>query len=198
MYHWDETVAKRCSNKVVSCLYHYFTNILSEEIKTLYLYSDGSGGQNKNHVMVYFLHSLVKLGYFDKIVHIFPLRGHSFLPCDRDFASIELKKRRVETLYVPDQWIKIIESSRVTNPFTVVRVTQDMIIDFTSGLAPYFKKNLKNGRNALKFRSVRVFEHNKTHDVLVRYSMSALELPIAFTLEKPRVKITMPTEYQIF
>ena len=92
MYCWDETQAKRGSNEVASCLLHYFTNKLADEVETLYLFSDGCGGQNKNYTILWFFLTLIKLKRFKSIVHIFPVRGHSFLPCDRDFASIELKK----------------------------------------------------------------------------------------------------------
>ena len=71
--------------------------------------------------IIHFLYSLVDLKKCLKKIHlIFPIRGHSFLPCDRDFASVELRNCKVETLYVPDQWISIIEDSRVHNKFDVV------------------------------------------------------------------------------
>ena len=91
---WDETVAKKGANEVISCLDYYFTRTLPDEVDTLNLYSDGCGGQNKNRFVIMYLYSLVKLGRFKKIKHVFPIRGHSFLPCDRDFAIIEQKKRK--------------------------------------------------------------------------------------------------------
>ena len=52
MYCWDETQAKRGSNEVASCLLHYFTHKLPDEVETLYLFSDGCGGQNKNYTII--------------------------------------------------------------------------------------------------------------------------------------------------
>ena len=86
MYVWDESTAKRGSNEVASCLLHYITNYLSEDVEMLYLYSDGCGGQNKNYTIFWFLQSLVKLQYLKRIVHFYPICEHSFLPCDSDFA----------------------------------------------------------------------------------------------------------------
>ena len=100
---WDETIAKKGANEVISCLDHYFTRTLPDEVDTLNLYSDGCGGQNKNRFVIMYLYSLVKLGRFKKIKHVFPIRGHSFLPCDRDFGIIEQKKRKKERVYVPTQ-----------------------------------------------------------------------------------------------
>ena len=85
---------KRVQNEVISCLDYYFTRTLPDEVDTLNLYSDGCGGQNKNRFVIMYLYSLVKLGRFKKIKHVFLIRGHSFLPCDRDFGVIEQKKRK--------------------------------------------------------------------------------------------------------
>ena len=92
MYVWDESTAKRGSNEVASCLLHYITNNLSEDVDTLHLFLDGCGGQSKNYTIFWFLYSLVKLQYLKRIVHCYPILGHSFLPCDRDFALVEVNK----------------------------------------------------------------------------------------------------------
>nr|CAH7751893.1 unnamed protein product [Callosobruchus chinensis] len=94
MYVYTEDVAKKGSNDVTSMLLHYLKNkdIVHDH---LIIFSDGCSGQNKNHVMVYFQYMLVHvLKLFKKITHIFPMRGHSFLPNDQDFALIEKKKKQ--------------------------------------------------------------------------------------------------------
>ena len=102
MFCWPETVSGRGSDEVVSCLLLYF-NTLPQHVTTLYLYSDGCGGQNKNANMMRFLFSLVRLGRFQHIRHHFPVRGHSFLPNDRDFGCTESKKRKEECVYTPEE-----------------------------------------------------------------------------------------------
>ena len=71
IFYWDETVAKKGANEVISCLDYYFTRTLPDEVDTLNLYSDGCGGQNKNRFVIMYLYSLVKLGRFKKIKHVF-------------------------------------------------------------------------------------------------------------------------------
>ena len=66
MYCWDETTAKRGSNEVASCLLHYIQNMLPAGIETLYLFSDGCGGQNKNYTIVWFLRSILVLRCFKR------------------------------------------------------------------------------------------------------------------------------------
>lgn len=93
---YDETTARKSPNEVISFLYYYINNILPKTVKVLYLFSDNAAAQNKNMVIVQFLHLIVKSTPIQKIVHRFPEPGHSYLPCDRCFGVIEkfLKKKK--------------------------------------------------------------------------------------------------------
>ena len=86
---WPEYISGKGSNEVILCLDHYFTSLPSE-VTTLYLYSDGCPGQNN---VVRYLFTLVWQGKFEHIQHHFPVRGHSFLPNDRDFGRTKTKLR---------------------------------------------------------------------------------------------------------
>lgn len=129
MYCWPETVAHRGSDEVISCLAHYFQS-LPTGVTTVSLFSDGCGGQNKNSNVLHFLVSLVWLGRFQHIRHFFPVRGHSFLPNDRDFGCTEQKKK-VERVYTPEGWHDVIHSARRRNPFIVIPVDQTMVLQHT-------------------------------------------------------------------
>jgi len=69
-------------------------------------------GQNKNIYLVHYLFTSVKLGKFQHIQHHFPVRGHSFLPNDRDFGRTETQKRKTERAYTSDQWYEVMKSAR--------------------------------------------------------------------------------------
>ena len=60
----------------------------------LVVFSDGCGGQNKNKSMNFFCQKLIEMGIYKSVDHIFLQRGHMFLPHDKDFSSIELRKRK--------------------------------------------------------------------------------------------------------
>jgi hypothetical protein len=64
------------------------------------------------------------------------------MPCDWEFAQTEKVKRRGECGFVPEEWYDIV--SFVSKKFSVVRVDQDMILDFKQHLQPFFKKMIKN------------------------------------------------------
>lgn len=77
MKEWVEKDQTKC-NQWILCTY----------------FSDGCFGQNRNHAMVRMLSCLVTTKMFKDIKQYFPIRGHSFLPCDRDFAVLKRKLRR--------------------------------------------------------------------------------------------------------
>lgn len=76
-------------NEVCSMLLKYFNTTVPENIDTVYLFSDACHGQNKNHTLMRFCLSLVDSGRFKEVTHFFPIRGHSYLPNDRNFGVIK-------------------------------------------------------------------------------------------------------------
>ena len=133
-------MAKRGSDEVISCLQHFLSQIPAS-VKTLSLYSDGCPGQNKNsNVMNY----LVSVGKFSKITHTFPVRGHSFLPNDRDFGRTEMRKRKHERIFTAEQWADVIKKARVRKPFEVVQGEKAMFLNWSVHFSRFFKKTIKN------------------------------------------------------
>jgi hypothetical protein len=66
----------------------------------LYLLADNSPGQNKNHATVRLCMALTETGRFSREKLYLPVRGHSFLPCDRSFSVINsLLGNVIEFLY---------------------------------------------------------------------------------------------------
>lgn len=86
-YTYHEGEAKRGPDEVCSFLKMYIDQNIDPSIKTLCIFSDSCGGQNRNHTVIRFWPALTMTGRFHKIVHYFPERGHSFLQCDWDFGT---------------------------------------------------------------------------------------------------------------
>jgi hypothetical protein len=163
-------------------------------VSTVYLYSDGCPGQNKNIDVVRYLFTLVRLGRFEHIQHHFPVRGHSFLPNDRDFGHTETKKKKVERVYVPDQWYDIMKSARKRNPFEVHKVVQEEVKDFGAHLMPYFKKSIRSGKKALRIQNSRVFDYSHSHSSLiwVKYGIEDEDWSKFDILKKNARDLTLP------
>lgn len=97
IYH--EGNAKEGPNEVCSFLYQYIENYIPDNVKELHLFSDNCPGQNKNNTLIRMCLYLTDTGRFDKIEQYFPVRGHSFLPCDRDFSNIKKKLKKIDRVY---------------------------------------------------------------------------------------------------
>ena len=168
MFVFDETTAKKGSNDAISCLKYVIDNLLRKEVKVLYIFTDNCAGQNKNMLMVWFLQSLICNNLLIKIVHHYPEVGHSFLPCDRDFAQIELRKKRKEIAYIPQDWYDTIK--QCGNKFNVIIVTKDMIFDLKQHLEPHFKKTITVAKIPFQISKYKLFEYGGDHSSTVKVS----------------------------
>jgi len=99
LYLYHEGDDRKGPNDVCSFLLHYLSTEIPESVKTLHLYSDNCGGQNKNHALAKMLLALVETKRFDTVEQYFLMSGHSFLPCDRDFAQIKKTFARLYRIY---------------------------------------------------------------------------------------------------
>ena len=153
---YDESIAKKGANDVLSFLKHYFDNILSPNIKSLFLFSDNCSSQNKNHTLVKFFVSLCQTERFDTIIHRYPEPGHSFLPCDRCFGIIEKKKKKFDRVFLPEEYMNIVKSA--SKNFHVVPVTQLMMFNYSDYLKEFFhpvpKADLKEKFTITSYRII--------------------------------------------
>ena len=89
-YFYDETVAKKGADDVCSMLYHFIETYILQIVTRLDLFCDGCEGQSKNYTLLRFMDWLVNTKRrFERISIRFPIRGHSYLECDRDMALIK-------------------------------------------------------------------------------------------------------------
>lgn len=136
---WSECDAKHGANEVISCLNNFINKHVGEQCETLMLLSDGCTGQNRNHTMVRYLMTLVNTSRFKTIYQYFPTRGHSFMPCDRDFAKLGRLKKNKEKAAVPADWIELFSEKN-----NVITFPEIHFFDYTSYLATFFKKSVKS------------------------------------------------------
>lgn len=129
MYVWDETVASRGSQEVGSCVVKHLQTRASIA-KHIVLYSDPCTGQNRNmNFALMFMKLVVSDSNSIKIIdHKFMTSGHSFLPNDSDFGSIEMFAKN-KLIYVAENWYEIIKKCRRTKPFHVTKMFSE---DFKS------------------------------------------------------------------
>lgn len=156
IYTWLETESGRGPNEVCSALAHFF-RVLEEKYKnlanlTLRLFSDSCSAQNKNKFIVGLLLNLVnKSNIFNEIEHIYPVRGHSYMPADRTFGRIEQELRRKSEIVSPAQYYKVMQK------FSTVKVYgKDFeFYDYKKAVQPLLKSVLP-----FKISQQKIFYYN--------------------------------------
>lgn len=126
MYTWDESIAQRGQEEIASCLFKYITTVIPKTVKTIVLYSKLSNlYQNKKlALMLKKLVDLNKDSDLTTIEHNFFLKGHDLNDCDRCFDFIEKKKKSVNNIFSPTEWVDIISSAKKSDPkFNVIKMT---------------------------------------------------------------------------
>ena len=129
MHTWHEGIASQESNNVASCLMKHLQE-MNTQAENLVLYSDSCGGQNQNIGMVCTLPYIVGSNMFPYkcINHKFMVSGHSYLPNDQDFSSIETVRRKRSHVYTPELCYELFRIARHNNPFKVcVMKTADFV-----------------------------------------------------------------------
>ncbi|PSN55817.1 hypothetical protein C0J52_02470 [Blattella germanica] len=90
-YTWLESERPKGYNEVASGVLDFLENLEKSQTRNgpteIHLFSDSCASQNKNTVMMTTLMAFLEGSRkFNKIVHFYPVRGHSYMPPDRIFG----------------------------------------------------------------------------------------------------------------
>lgn len=201
MYMYHEGIAKRGPDEVCTFLYEYIMASIPEGVTELHLFCDGCGGQNRNNTFLRFLLALTASGRFARIESYFPVRGHSFLPCDRDFGLIKKRIKREDRLYVPEEYCSLVEESRSIKPSKVVRVASESILDFQSWWSTYYKKSTTsmrtNARAGLKFQITKYYHfefESESRGCLIAHPYIDSAEEVLYSFSKSTADPLLPTK----
>ncbi|KAE9545253.1 hypothetical protein AGLY_000796 [Aphis glycines] len=107
-------------------------------------------GQNKNHTVVRFFKNLCDRGKFETITNFFPVRDHSFLPCDMGFSSIKRLLRKTDRICTPQHYIQLIIEASRCGRFSVHKVQTDEILSFKNWWPSLHKKTVNSNETSRK------------------------------------------------
>lgn len=197
-YTYHEGQAHKGPDEVCSFVLHYITNYIPPEIRELHIFSDGCPGQNRNHTMVRFLITLAYSKRFTKIYHYFPVRGHSFLPCDRDFGTVKRLIRKADRIYLPEEYEEMIVAARTKTKFTLSSIGYKDIIDFKNWWSNFYKKTSKSTEKpsvnfSVSHYSQFVYNSETPGYVTTSQYIGGL-ISHTFQLIKPKVNPHLPSE----
>lgn len=133
--------------------------------------------------LIRFLLAIVAINRFETIYQYFPVRGHSFLQCDRNFGTAKRLIRK-DRIYVPNEYNNLILAAK-NRGSTVKLVASNDILDFENSWQRCFKKSCKSLDKATTFRisQYRSFECSSSHKgylICSNLSMASLKLHVCF------------------
>lgn len=187
MFIWPENVASRGSQEVCSSIMKF----LQSRANHLIAFSDSCGGQNRNiNVICFWAHvvSSPELSY-NTIDHQYMMLGHSYLPNDRDFGSIEKASRRSPHIFVPDDWATLVEKARGKNPFKVTNMAMSDFVSVQAIRSEIVYRKINTKKEKVEWFNIRWLQLQKDNPLMIRYrySYNTLEVWKVLDLRKRRV-----------
>lgn len=189
-YTYPETVGKKGSTDVCSLLHHMIYNNLMDNTRELQIFCDSCAGQNKNWTMFRYLHHVILHQKRLDFIHVtFPVRGHSYMECDKDFALVN-QKFRAET---PDDWVTAFKSARSKpSPFNTEKVQQNYFRKWDVLLDRLYKKKCP-----FASRPIKEIKLCKDHPRLLYYRTSFNGHWESADIVGQQVKITDKREFKL-
>ena len=181
---WNETIAKRGSDEVGSCLKKYLDQ-LPPSVKHLSMYSDNCYGQNRNSfIALFLLHYVVNSDHLETIDQKFLETGHTYMEVDSMHAAIEHSRKtainsvqatNLQThVCIPQNWEIVIANARRkrgTKPYKVRSLQQADFINLKLLKADIMPVpvNIDTTGNRLNMKTVKWLRYKKTHPMSIFY-----------------------------
>ena len=163
---WDESVARRGSCEISSCLWKLFASI-PPEVERVTVISDSCGGQNKNIQMATMMMYAVELYSMKQIDHIFLESGHTQMEVDSMHACIEKASRCVDVIVPKDWGIVAALAKKTGQPYNVSRITSQDVIDWKKVSLSFFtNRKITETGVLLNWTKVKWLQFNKGSPVM--------------------------------
>lgn len=167
-YFWHEGDAELTANSFASCLTDYIENI-SGSVKEVIIFSDGCPYQNRNVTLSNALSRLARLRDIT-IVQKFLEKGHTHMECDNVHSAIERKLRK-KPIYCPQNYVDIMQSARLSQPYKVKYLSHEFFKDY-SALRYYtsIRPGVRSGDPVVV--NIRVLKYSSDGDIQYKLSVS--------------------------
>lgn len=123
---------------------------------------------------------------------------NSYLPCDREFATMKRKIRRNDRAYLPQEYEDMIKTSRTNSRlFSVKPITHEDIINFKDWWPKIYKKQSKSviSKQTFNVSECRMFVYDSGLPRYVKtYTYIDGLCSNTFKMVKNRAKQTLPTD----
>lgn len=189
LYAFTECDGVKNPNSVISFLYDCLKKQIQKfpNVSTVVLLSDATGGQNRNFLMSKFTSWFARVFKMD-LIQIFPVRGHSFSQCDRNFGLVRNKIKNQEMIGNPKPYLTaMVQCREKPSPFEVV-LNPELLQNWEPFLNNLFRKKPISGRK-IPFTIMKYVIIKSLKNGAVLCSKSYLEQYDVFSYWRPNQEI---------
>ncbi|KAG8285295.1 hypothetical protein J6590_083143 [Homalodisca vitripennis] len=134
--------------------------------------SDAAGELNKNITMLRFCSWLSKTLKV-AITHLYPVRGHSFGQCDRNFGIMKSSIKKKETIETMKPYLENIITCRDNpSPFELVH-DDSILLNWDKALIPYFEKTPKTKGDTFRIQKYCIIKFKSCGSIAVSQNYSS-------------------------
>lgn len=174
-YWYLESEGEKNCDSVCSLLYDYISKKITPSTKKIVLFSDATGAQNKSVKVTKFLVWLSKMLDVE-IEHIYPVRGHSYCVCDRNFGIYSPKMKKMETIQTSDEYVKVLRECRENpTPFDVIHA-RDILKNWTAMLSSLMFKKPTTKKAEWKIQQYGIIKYMRGV-VIAHFGYSEVSIP---------------------
>lgn len=168
---WMENEGGKGTQEVGSCLRKYINEHIKAPVKTLILWCDSCGGQNRSiKLMLALIHILQNHSSLETIKVKFLMSGHSFLPNDSDFGDVERKFKKKENVYTDAQYIKVMLDSRRENKFVINRLSSKDFLSVNSLEKAVTNRKFDKDKDKVNWLKTHQITMEKAHPTVLKMS----------------------------
>lgn len=197
---WVEGMAGRGAQEVGSILKKHIGNI-SGNIRTLVLWADSCGGQNRNIKLVLMLMSILYNHPTIQTVHLrFLISGHSFLPNDTMFGKIESALKYHQRIYLPSEYVDIMRLCKRKNKLIVTELKAEDFLgvkNLEEKITNRKKSTTGETVNWLKTREI-ILNKNEPYIIKMKQSFEADEVQVLSIEKRGAGRKLDPRKFQQF
>lgn len=183
-------IIKKNPNTVASFLIEYISKKLQDnlEITDIILLSDAAGGQNKNIIIVSVCMWLSRM-FNVTITHLFPVRGHSFGQCDRNFGIIKSAIKKEETVPTAKKYLEAMVCCRKNPSPFVVTMDKTLIKSWSDALSPLFMKRPCSKGQTFAIQKYVLLKYKPDGSLLASSTYTEVFIPFSFWNKKYNVNL---------
>lgn len=114
------------------------------------------------------------------MIHLYPIRGHSFSQCDRNFGLVRSKIKRREVIGSTSLWLEAIVTCRENPSRFELTMDRALVKDWKTALSNFFLPVPKSSLRKFKIMKFLMMKYTKSGSVLCSESYIPLYTPFIF------------------